>query len=156
MTKKVIFQRKNSKGFVEQKTEISEDLSRVALIQMLIPLGLKAIEDILQEEITSLVGGRYSREDNSLQRWGSNPGSVYLGDQKVSVKVPRVRDSKINKEVSLKSYEDLQSPQLINDLVMKRVIHGLSTRKYEEATLSIPETFELRKALSQKIGRAHV
>ena len=150
MTKKVNFQRKNSKGFVEQKTEIRSDISRVTLIQMLIPLGLKAIEDALQEEITNLVGNRYSRESNTLQRWGSNPGSAYLGDQKVSVKVPRVRDSKANKEVPLKTYEDLQSPLVINDLVLRRVINGLSMRKYEEATLSIPETFGIKKSTVSK------
>ena len=35
--------------------------SRVELIQALIPLGLEAVNDLLQQEVTALVGERYSR-----------------------------------------------------------------------------------------------
>jgi hypothetical protein len=54
--------------------------SRLATIQALIPLGLKAVEMELQNEILALVGARYSR-GGDMKRWGVNPGSVYLGDQ---------------------------------------------------------------------------
>lgn len=155
MTKKIKFQRKNSKRIVEQEIEILQDDSRVAMIQMLIPLGLQAIESLLQEEILGLVGDRYSRGDNPIQRWGNNPGSAYLGDQKVSVKVPRIRNMKTKKEVPLQNYQALQSPKIIDDLVMKRVINGLSTRKYQEAAMSVPETFGIKKSsISNKFIKA--
>ncbi len=54
--------------------------SRLAMIQMLIPVGLKAVEEALQSEVSELVGDRYSRGGDK-KRWGSNPGSVFLGDQ---------------------------------------------------------------------------
>ena len=66
--------------------------SRLLLIQQLIPIGLMAVEEALQEEVSRMVGERHSRE-GSLKRWGSNPGSVFLGNQKLSVQVPRVRDT---------------------------------------------------------------
>ena len=150
MTKKIKFQRKNSKGIVEQETEITPDMSRIAMIQMLIPLGLQAIEDLLQEEVLQLAGERYSRGDNPYQRWGENPGSAFLGDQKVSVQIPRVRDTQKKKEVPLRSYQELQSPKHIDDMVMKRVINGLSTRKYELAAMSVPETFGIKKSSVSK------
>ena len=69
-----------------------EDLdARVEAIQLLIPLGLKAVAEELQRAVLELVGPRYQRKgsDQPLRRWGSQPGSVYLGDQKVPVVVPR-------------------------------------------------------------------
>ncbi len=35
---------------------------RIALIQMLIPLGLEAVADVLKAEVTRLAGPRYSRK----------------------------------------------------------------------------------------------
>ena len=65
------------------------------MIQALLPLGLKAVNDVLREEMTQLAGARYSREGGrpGYARWGGQPGSVYLADQKVGVRVPRVRDT---------------------------------------------------------------
>src|SRR5471030_1460397 len=75
--------------------EVERDLgreNRLAMIQMLIPLGLQCVEKELQAEVLGLAGERHAR-GGTLDRWGSNPGSVYLGDQKVAIRVPRVRDS---------------------------------------------------------------
>jgi len=41
-------------------------------------------------------------------RWGQQPGSVYLADQKLPIPVPRVRDRGANREISLTTYERLQ------------------------------------------------
>ncbi|MEK7703049.1 MAG: hypothetical protein AAB317_03715 [Nitrospirota bacterium] len=59
------------------------------MIQQLIPLGLIAVEDALQSEVTRLAGGYYQRNANTIKRWGSNPGVVCLGSQKLSIAAPR-------------------------------------------------------------------
>jgi len=53
--------------------------TRVALIQALIPLGLQAVEDVLQQEVQTLAGLRYGRGDTAPHRvrWGRQRGSVY-------------------------------------------------------------------------------
>ena len=63
--------------------------ARLAAIQALIPIALQAVAAELQQEVRELVGPRY-RRGGDFSRWGSNAGSVYLGDQKVPVLVPRV------------------------------------------------------------------
>jgi putative transposase len=118
--------------------------ARLAMIQMLIPLGLKAVEAELQAEVGELCGTRYSR-GGAVGRWGSNEGSVFLGEQKVSIKVPRVRDQELNEEVPLKSYERLQSTGFIDEMVLSRVINGISQGKYERAVSEVPETFGIKK-----------
>lgn len=127
--------------------ELERDMkseSRWAAIQALIPLGLAAVEMELQSEIRELVGEKYSR-GGDIKRWGENPGSVYLGDQKVAVPVPRARNIVTKSEVSLKSYERLQSPQLVDAMALSRVIHGMSQRNYEKAAVHVPETFGIKK-----------
>ena len=72
-----------------------EDLdARIEAIQLLIPLGLQAVNEELDRAVIELAGPRYQRKgsDQPLRRWGSQPGSVYLSDQKLPVDVPRVRN----------------------------------------------------------------
>ena len=87
-------ERSNEKDQVEAYKELVqgdfEFTTRLTLIQQLIPLGLMAVEEILQEEVTHLAGEPYI--GRSRQRWGSNPGSIYSGDQKVAIAVPRARE----------------------------------------------------------------
>jgi len=118
--------------------------ARLAAIQMLIPLGLKAVAEELQAEVTALAGPRYTR-GGPLGRWGFNDGSVFLGDQKVSVSVPRVRRKDTKEEVPLSAYRRLQSASLIEEAALRRVIRGVSTGNYEGAALSVPETFGIKR-----------
>ena len=55
----------------------------VAMIQALIPLGLQAVEDALQQEVLALAGPRYAHADGrpAIARWGAQAGSVFLADQ---------------------------------------------------------------------------
>jgi hypothetical protein len=56
-----------------------ESESRLAMIQMLIPLGLAAVEEELQSEVMRIAGGRYSRDLPQYKRWGHNRGSACPG-----------------------------------------------------------------------------
>lgn len=60
---------------------------KAELIQMLIPLGLKAVGDLLQEEVEVLAGGRY-RHEGGPTRLGKQAGSIYLGDRTTIHLVP--------------------------------------------------------------------
>ena len=127
---------------------------KAELIQMLIPLGLKAVHDELQEELRLLTGERYRHEEGPL-RWGKQAGSIYLGDEKFRIEVPRVRDVKEGREVSLESYARFQRPRQIDEGVMKKVLLGLSCSRYEETARTIPEAFGLsRSTVSRRTIRA--
>ena len=139
----------------EEMKSLNDSSTRIELIQMLIPVGLQAIEEELQLEVMRIAGARYTRTDPDLKRWGCNEGSVFLGDQKVAIAVPRVRDVSQGKEVPLSSYRDFQNPRGIDEVVFKRLINGISTRKYEKAALDVPATFGIKKSsVSRKFIRA--
>ena len=118
---------------------------RIELIQALIPLGLEAVAEELQKEVTRLTGAKNSRKGakNPNRRWGSQPGSVYLSDQKVPIQVPRVRDVEENEEVSLDVYHQFQSPRGMDEGLLLRMLKGISTRSYEACAETIPEAFGL-------------
>lgn len=143
------------KKLIEKLKDERESLGvRLKLIQMLLPIGLLAAEDQMENEVRSLAGARYQRGGQS-DRWGSNAGSVYLGDQKVSVRVPRVRNRQTNEEIPLQSYQGMQSPQLIDEMTLQRILRGLSQRSYAEAALQIPATFGIKKsAVSKRFVKA--
>ena len=125
---------------------------RVALIQSLIPLGLAAVEDILQNEVAALTGKRYSRKPCKTRnrRWGAQRGSVYLSDQKVPMAVPRVRDVVANEEVPLEAYHRLQRPRDMDAGLLLRVLGGLATRSYASCAEAVPEAFGLSSSTVSK------
>lgn len=130
---------------------------RVELIQALIPLGLEAVEDVLQQEVTALAGERYARNGGQAghARWGRQAGSVYLADQKVSIEVPRVRDRLRDQEVPLASYQALREPRRAEESAMRKILKGLSCRDYESCVEPVAETFGLQaSSLSRRFKRA--
>ncbi len=129
--------------------------ARAELIQALIPIGLEAVSDLLQQEVVSLVGARYSRGEGDYGRWGGQPGSVYLGDQKVAVTVPRVRNLRRKQEVPLASYQALGHPRRAEEAALLKVLKGLSCRDYESCVEPVAETFGLAaSSLSRRFKRA--
>ena len=137
--------------------ELQELETRVAMIQALVPLGLQAVNALLQEEVTALAGARYSRQGGlpGYARWGGQPGSVYLADQKVSIRVPRIRDTRHDQEVPLTTYAGLQDVRRADDAALRKVLRGLSCRDYASCVDPVAQTFGLSSSsLSRRFKRA--
>ena len=145
--KKILRVKKKGKSELEsQEKEMVNDLqTRVELIQALIPIGLEAVGLVLAQEVEQLAGPKYSRKggEPGHYRWGSEEGSVFLIDQKLPIDRPRVRNRQVGKEVPLGTYKQLQRPRKAEDLVFKKVLAGLSCRRYQASAEAIPETFGL-------------
>jgi transposase-like protein len=113
--------------------------AKVEAIRALVPLGLLHVKELLDQEVTALAGARYARKAASTggRRHGSNPGTVGLGGQRVPIRVPRVRNVS-GSEIPLRSYDALSGDREVNDVLLKRVLYGISCRNYEAAAESIP------------------
>ena len=139
--------RKHKKGRTLGSVEIirREDYAdleldaKVELIRSLVPLGLMHVEEVLDAEVTALAGERYARKDASMggRRHGSNPGTVGLAGQRVPIRVPRLRRI-ARSEIPLRSYAALHGEGAVNDLLLTRVLYGISCRNYEAAAEAIP------------------
>lgn len=131
--------------------------ARVELIQAVIPLGLEAVNELLQQEVCQLAGERYRRGGGvpGYARWGGQRGSVYLADQKVAIAVPRVRDTHHRREIPLSAYQALQNPRRADEAALRKIVKGLSCRDYEPCVDAVSETFGLSSSsLSRRFKRA--
>ena len=119
--------------------------STVALIQALIPLGPQAVGEALDAAVTAWAGLRYCRTGGrpGVVRWGQQPGSVYLADQKLPIPVPRVRDRVANREIPLATYERLQVPRAADAGLFRKVLVGLTCRQYAACAEAVPAAFGL-------------
>ena len=135
-----------------------EDLdTKVALIQALIPLGLEAVLEVLEEEVTRLAGARYQRAGRQPGhvRWTKQRGWVYLGDQKLAIRYRRVRDQRTHREVPLATYRKFQEPRGMHEGLLRRVLVGLSCGRYRECAEAVPEAFGLsRSSVSRRFIQA--
>ncbi len=112
--------------------------AKVELIRQLIPLGLMHVRDTLQEEVRALCGARHERKaGREGWRHGWNPGSVRIAGQRVGMRVPRVRGE--SSEIPLQSYSQFSGGSgEIDELLMRRIVYGISCRNYERAAETIP------------------
>ena len=142
----------------DRRASMPEEIdSTVTLIQALIPLGLHAVGEALEAEVIALAGARYRRTDGrpGVVRWGQQPGSVYLADQKLPVPVPRVRDRVANREIPLTTYERLQVPRAADAGLFRKVLVGLSCRQYAACAEAVPAAFGLSaSSVSRRFIRA--
>ena len=120
--------------------------AKVEMIRALVPLGLMHVQELLDDEVTELAGVRHARKASVVRgrRHGSNPGTVRLAGQRVPIRVPRVR-SVAGGEIPLRSYEAAREAGQVNDVLLKRVLYGISCRNYEAAAESVPGAIGLSR-----------
>jgi len=133
---------------VQTSEQLDDGTVALSMIQALIPLGLRAVEEALQHEVVALAGARYAHADGKpgIARWGTQRGSIFLADQKLPITVPRVRDVHAGIELPLATYAQLQTPRARDLGLFRRVLGGLSCREYEAAAEAVPDAFGLAKS----------
>ena len=117
--------------------------------------GMLIMREVLGAEVASLAGPR-GRHDpqRKLFRWGHQAGYAILAGAKVRLDRPRVRD-RDGHEVTLHSYERFQSPPRRQRSIVKKLVHGISTRKYEKAVEAFTEGYGISKsAVSRELVAA--
>jgi len=130
---------------------------KAALDDCTMKMGRILMEAILYTEREQLSGPEY-HPAGIYRKWGVQPGSIYLGDRKVRVAHPRLRDG--HTEVTLPCYERMRRPGEFSQELLDQSLRGLSARKYEETILPMAERFgvspssisnRLIEATSQKL-----
>lgn len=111
------------------KSYSSEDIQELLISRMRLA-ALELATNLLEDEVKSLCGDKYSRGLDNL-RAGSDSGRVVINGQKVAVSKPRVRSRGKNEEVHLDSYAKLRDQDLLDSSISKKMLHGVSCRNYE-------------------------
>jgi len=139
----------SKKMYVVKEKECFDRETRLAMIQSLIPYGMKMLEAELQAELNELTGekGKHGKE---IVRWTKQKGYAFLRDQRMPVKYQRARNKNTNEEVVLESYKRFQKPYLEDEQTFKKLLNGISMRKYRESAELVPEVCGLSSSNMSK------
>ena len=105
----------------------------------LIEIGRMMAETVMYIEREEISGPDYRPLSSEIQKWASQPGSIYLGDQKIAVEHPRVRGAQ--GEIVLKSYQSLKKPGSFSEELLCKILRGLSSQKYSETVVEAADAF---------------
>lgn len=106
---------------------------REGLLALSVGVGLKVMEELLEEELVALVGpkGEHDRE-RTATRHGSRRGQVVLGGRKLRVRRPRARTLD-GRELPLRTYAHFACDDLLSERTVETMLAGLSTRRHRVA-----------------------
>ncbi len=99
----------------------------------------------INKEYEQKTGEKYNR-DSLYWRWGSNPGSININNEKVKIDVPRMRNKQTLKTEEPEIYKEINKEVKIDDRFLGLLINGLSQRKYKKAAQLIKDSFGLSQS----------
>ncbi|MCK5505878.1 MAG: transposase [Thermodesulfovibrionia bacterium] len=102
-------------------------------------MGRLIAETIMYIEREEMAGPDYQPFSPDIYKWASQPGSVYIGDQKIMVQHPRLRGTE--GEIALKSYEKLKEREMFSEELLNKILRGISCRKYAETVVDVAGAF---------------
>lgn len=108
---------------------------------LMMDLGRMMAEAIMYMEREELSGPDHLPKVGGIRKWASEGGSVFIGDQKVKVERPRLRNIEEGSEISLKSYQQMRRRDGISSDLLDKVLAGISARKYEETVVESAKAF---------------
>lgn len=123
--------------------------TKLALLQHYQHLGCLLAEEIMSEEVRMLAGSPYSRakpHQGRYSRWGYNPGSIKLDQEKVPIEVQRLYDHETGGTRGLETYRQLHKMETPDRAVLDGIIKGLSMSDYQGVIGRLAESFGLSRS----------
>lgn len=139
---------KNLSWYLAQSMEM-----QLELFKHYTKIGKLIANQLMEDEVREKAGVRYSREEKEYSRWGFNPGSIRIGEEKVKLEVPRLYNRTTGKTEGLKNYQKMRETELPSEMLLKKIIYGLSEGNYEEVVKMSAESFGLSQS---SISRAFI
>jgi transposase-like protein len=121
---------------------------KLQLLQHHAELARLLAREILDEEVESLVGKRYSRDHPTGKcycRWGQNPGSIWINGERMPIDVPRVRDVEAGEERPLESYRSMKRADAGKKLT-ESILLGLAQGDYQRVASQFVDGFGLSQS----------
>lgn len=119
--------------------------TRHLLISMMLPPAVKMFIQDMEAEVKALCGDRY-KHGKSLHRWGTQKGSIILGNQHVAIEKSRVRNPITAQEIELETYKNFQDPKRFEQSVFAEGLKRVSQRDYQKGAQKIASSFGFTKS----------
>src|SRR3954452_4137056 len=105
--------------------------AKEGLLALSVGVGLGVLHELMEAEVDEVVGPKGKHlPDRSAVRHGHEGGEVTLGGRRVPVSRPRARSADGEHEVELASYAHFAARDRLSDVMLERMLAGVSTRRY--------------------------
>ena len=117
--------------------------AKEGLLALSVGVGLGVLSELMEEEVDDVVGpkGKQNPERTAV-RHGHEDGEVTLGGRRVEVQRPRMRTADGEHEVPLETYEHFADRDPLHQVVLERMLAGVSTRRYRRTQEPVGEEVE--------------
>lgn len=134
------FKQMTGNELAQQSLQLIINQGKRALDDVFMSIGRMMAESIMLMEREELAGPDYHPINPSLQKWAHEESSVYIGDQKVKISRPRLRDIESG-EVDLQSYKKMREHGQFSEEMLDKIMRGVSAQKYEETVMGAASSF---------------
>ena len=113
--------------------------------------GLVVMHQMMAAELTEAIGEKHAKipAPERVGNWhGDTKGSVVLGGRRVTAERPRGRTTE--GEIALDTWKAFSSADLLNSLVVERMLAGVATRRHADVAEPIGEELEERSKSMSK------
>lgn len=129
---------------------------RAELHAFVISAGMRVLDELLEEDRTSICGPRYEHlADRKASRAGHAPGELVLGGRRVQVQRPRARTAD-GREVTLPSWAHFSDEDPLERRAVEQMVIGVSTRKYRRSLEPVGDGVKSRGASRSAVSRRFV
>jgi hypothetical protein len=133
--------------------------AREGLLALAVRTGLSVLHEAMEWEVDRIVGpkGKHDRE-RAAKRHGRTAGEVTLGGRRAPIDRPRVRTADDTEEIPLASYQEFASRDLLGQVMLERMLAGVSTRRCRRVDEPVGEQVrtEARSTSKSAVSRAFV
>src|SRR5688572_1083635 len=131
--------------------------AKEGLLALSVGVGLGVLHELMEAEVDEVVGtkGRHI-PDRAAVRHGHEGGEVTLGGQRVPVSRPRARTVDGEHEVELATYAHFAARDALSDVMLERMVAGVSTRRYARTGEPVGEEIDevARSSSKSAVSRA--
>ena len=114
--------------------------------------GLVVMHQMMTAELTQVIGDKHAKigAAERVGNWhGTTPGSVVLGGRQVKTERPRGRTT-AGTEIELDTWKAFSSADLLNSLVVERMLAGVATRRHQDVAEPVGKELESRSKSMSK------
>lgn len=114
--------------------------------------GLVVMHQMMEAELESRIGPKHARipaAERSGNWHGSTSGPVVLGGRTVTTKRPRARSTD-GGEIELDTWKAFSSADLLNSLMVERMLAGVATRRHGDVAEPVGADIETRARSTSK------
>jgi putative transposase len=133
-------------GLPEPVLEALGELAGAAkdgLLALSVGVGLRVLHELMEAEVDEVVGPRGKHNsDRTAVRHGHDEGEGTLGGRRIPVTRPRARSADGEHEVELGTYAHFAARDRLSDVMLERMLAGVSTRRYARTGEPIGEEID--------------